>query len=65
MELKTKKQLTSLALTFLSTFLATIAVGFENVNAETIELSVVGAVLVTGLRAGLKSIFLYIASDGS
>lgn len=65
MKLETRKQLTSLALTFVSTFLAALVVGFENVNPETLELSVVGALIVTGARAGLKALFLKYIADGN
>ena len=60
---QTKKQIISLALTFASTFLVTIGVGFESVTVDTIELSVIGAIFVAGLRAGLKMIFLKFVSN--
>lgn len=62
---ETKKQITSLSLTFLATFLATLSVGFESVNPETLELSVLGALIVTAVRAGLKSLLLKLVGNGS
>ena len=60
---KTKKQLISLALTFASTFLVTIGIGFESVTVDTIELSVIGAIFVSGVRAGLKALLFHFVQN--
>lgn len=66
MKLETKKQITSLALTFLATFLATLAVGLENLSVESLEVSAFVSISVTALRAGLKVLFLkFIEYHGS
>ena len=64
MKLETKKELISLLLTFVATFLTTLTVGFEHVTVENFNLSLVGSSLVTALRAGLKALFLKFVSNG-
>lgn len=52
----TKRHLVSASITFISAFLLSLSLSIQTLSMESITLSLIGSILITGVRAGIKGL---------